>query len=85
VSFDSVTVKVCDCPTSLVADGAIAIFAFAQSLVASRLSPALPSPLARCRVIPPTFTSVLALIVVVPIVEELIVTVQEPVLPEVLR
>jgi len=36
-------------------------------------------------VIPPTFTSVLALIVVVPIVEELIVTVQEPVLPEVLR
>ena len=42
-SFCSVTVKVCDWPTSLVASGAIAIFALTNVLTASPLFSIRPS------------------------------------------
>src|SRR4051812_34515960 len=57
----------------------------AQSFVASPLSPALPSALARCSGTPLTPTVVLALIVDVPVVVDLITTVQEPVPPAVVQ
>jgi hypothetical protein len=85
LSFESVTVKVCGLPTSLVADGPIVMLAAAQAFDASALSPAFPSPLSRCRVMPPTVTLVLALIVVVPVVVDLITTVHEPVPPLVVQ
>src|SRR6266545_3966931 len=85
VSLSSVTVNVCDVPTSCVSFGTIVIFALAHSFVASMLSPALPSFDSRCSATPPTLTSVAAQTFVVPVVAELIVTVQEPVPPDVLQ
>ena len=66
VSFSSVTVNVCECPTSFVALGAIEIRAAAMPVhvfVASLLSPACVSPVARVRDTPPTDTVVVAWIV----------------------
>src|SRR5580765_970233 len=57
----------------------------AHSFAASALSPAFESPLCRCIVTPPTVTSVAALIVVVPVVEEPITTVHEPEPPAVVQ
>src|SRR3954469_11781404 len=59
--------------------------ASAHNFDASPLSPAFASPVSRCKVNPPTTTSVLALIVVVPVVVELITTLQEPVPPAVVH
>src|SRR3954449_7446875 len=52
-----------------------------QSFAASALSPVLASALARCKVTPLTTMSVLALVVVVPTVEETMTTLQEPLPP----
>src|SRR6185436_16571702 len=68
-----------------VADGVIEIRAVAQPLVASVESPGCLSFVSRWRTRPPTMTSVLALIVVVPAVGELITTVHEPVPPDVVH
>src|SRR5262245_45448495 len=56
-----------------------------QSLRASALSPGFPSPVVRVSGTPPTVTVVVALIIVVPDVGELIVTVHEPVPPDVVQ
>ena len=75
----SVTVKVCGWPTSLVAFGAIVIFALTHVFVASALSPAVPSPVARVSGTPPTVTvGRCALTVVTPVVLEVSATVQRP-------
>ena len=62
------------------------MFASTHAFVASALSPALPSPVARFSVRPPTTTAVEARTVVTPAVEALFsVTVHEPVVPIVVQ
>ena len=78
VSFSSVTVNVCGAFTGFVAFGVIEIRAFTHAFCASGLSPASPSPVARVNETPATDTVVVALMSVVPVVGELITTVQEP-------
>src|SRR6516162_7749482 len=80
VSFWRVTVNVCDALISLVAFGAIEIRArtCVHVFVASGLSPACVSPVARVSETLPTLSVVEAWIVVLPGVGELITTVHEP-------
>src|SRR5262249_33273059 len=81
----TVTVNVCDAPTSFVAEGAIVIAAATHVLFAFGLSPGKPSPVSPWITRPPTETSVAAFTTVVPVVLELITTVQEPVPPDVVQ
>src|SRR3954470_3451190 len=61
------------------------IAALAQFLFASALSPTWLSPVVRVRLRPPTLTVVVPRTTVVPAVDEVIVTVQEPVVPTVVH
>src|SRR3954470_10840608 len=61
------------------------MFASTQVLTASALSPACASPVARCKLRPPTVTSVLARNVVTPAVAEGHVTEHSPVAPTVVH
>src|SRR4051812_33475363 len=63
----------------------VAVLLPAHSLVASGLSPAFASPVVRVSETPPTETVVVARSVVVPVVAEVIVTVQLPVARRVLH
>ena len=85
VSFSSVTVNVCACRTSFVADGAIEILAAAQLFTASGESPGRLSPVARVSTTPPTLTVVDAWIAVEPPVGDEITTVHDPVEPAVVQ
>src|SRR3954451_9967354 len=61
------------------------IAALAQFLLALALSPTWLSPVVRVRLRPPTLTVVVPRTTVVPVVAEVIVTVQEPVVPTVVH
>ena len=84
VSFQSVTMNVCDWPTRLVAFGAIVIFASTQRLDATSELPAWPSVVARQRD-PADGDRRVRRDDLSPVVVEVSVTVQQPVAPTVVQ
>jgi hypothetical protein len=84
VSFSNVTVNVCGAPTSFVASGAIAIFAFTNVFVAEPEFAPTPSVF-RVNETPPTASVACALTVATPVTAELNVTWHEPVPPAVVH
>src|SRR4051812_21877889 len=84
MSFCSVTVKVCGCPTMFVADGAIAILALTQRFIAGPELGATPS-VERVIERPPTETVAEARTAQTPVTAEVRLIEQEPVPPEVVQ